>query len=335
MLVAQRRSPGADAAWNGTFMPMRSAFAATEDRRRSTGERHQTLHALLDDPQHPAALPIPRAQRPEQQHFEAEIFLAVCKLGGQCEHPLGIVRVRPEPDRLTIRLADDPRIVAYWAQFLLPAASGDARSADTDPRDQIIGVAGLRWHREAGRILLLRPRMPVRILLTGFDPAVWEREAASLREAGYPLLDEAGWTSIEQDAYRRAAASRPDVFSLLSSLLRRIRATAGPGPVNSTDAWPTHGGIRLETTDGPPCPELIRLLATGPTALGWNVEYERCTCGCDDRSSGCTVEFCDPVTGTGIHYSNCSWGRTRPPAPHRATPAPAGPRAADLRGAGR
>ncbi|WP_225850649.1 hypothetical protein [Streptomyces sp. HPF1205] len=80
---------------------MHGALAATADRRRGTGEAHQALHALLGNRRDPAAVhTIPAALHPEQAQLEAAVFLAVCKLGGQSPHPLGIIRVRPEPDWL-------------------------------------------------------------------------------------------------------------------------------------------------------------------------------------------------------------------------------------------
>ncbi|TYR44820.1 hypothetical protein [Streptomyces parvus] len=69
------------------------------------------------------------------------------------------------------------------------------------------------------------------------------------------LLRRPGWTPVEKAAYD-AATTEP--FGTLSALLRRIRATAGAGPVNTTDVWTSGRGLRLETTDGPPCPGLIR-----------------------------------------------------------------------------
>lgn len=53
------------------------------------------------------------------------------------------------------------------------------------------------------------------------------------------FLQQPGWTALERAAYEATASSRLEPPGLFSPLLRRIRATAGPGPVNSTDAWST------------------------------------------------------------------------------------------------
>ncbi|MEU0634454.1 hypothetical protein [Streptomyces sp. NPDC005989] len=79
-----------------------------------------------------------------------------------------------------------------------------------------------------------------------------------------------------------------------------------------SDAWSSIGGFRLETTDGPPCPDLIRLLGDGPTGLGWEVDHKRCTCLCDHTHAdvGCSIDFREPSTGELAYYSNTKWGRT-------------------------
>lgn len=124
-------------------MPPQAALALTEDRRRCTGESHQALCALLEDDGQP--LPVPAARRPEQALLETAVFLSCCKIGGVSEHPVGIVQVRPDEDQLTLRLANEPYVVYYWAEFLLP------RLIDydefSDPQDRIISVPGLRYRK--------------------------------------------------------------------------------------------------------------------------------------------------------------------------------------------
>ncbi|MGW2688913.1 hypothetical protein ACWC6I_37865 [Streptomyces sp. NPDC001414] len=289
-------------------MPPLAALAFTEDRRRSTGESHQALCTLLGEGGQ--ALPIPAARHPEQAQLETAVFLACCKIGGLSEHPLGIVHVRPEEDQLTIRVVNEPYVVHYWAEFLLPRLSSEDA---LDPRDQVSGVAGLRYRREGSHICLHRPGMPARIMLTGFNPWWWQRIADRLT-ADYDLLQsEPDWTPVERAAYLATAATSFEPASLFSPLLRRIRATAGPGSINSTDAWSAIGGnFRLETTDGPPCPDLIRLLGNGPTGLGWEVDDKSCTCLCDHTHTavGCNIDFREPATGRFVYYFNTKWGRT-------------------------
>ncbi|MFE5885505.1 hypothetical protein [Streptomyces hydrogenans] len=285
-----------------------AALALTEDRRRSTGESHQALHALLTAAEQP--LTIPAARHPEQAQLEADVFFACCKLGSSSAHPLGIVQVQPEKDQLTLRLLDEPYIIYYWAEFLLPRLTGEESD---HPQDRVSGVAGLRYRRESRGITLYRPGMPTRILLTGFNPRWWKRVADRLN-SDYDLLQKKpGWTPTERAAYTAAVSSACQPPSLFSPLLRRIRATAGPGPFNGTDAWRAVGGsFRLETTDGPPCPSLIRLLGDGPTGLGWKIGPKSCTCLCDHPHTGmgCTIDFLEPATGRLVYYSNLKWGHT-------------------------
>jgi len=230
------------------LMSRAAALLLTADRRRSTGESHQALCSLL--PQLGRPLSIPAARCPEQAQLEAAVFQRVCAMGGLSEHPLGIVRVRPQEDRLTLQLVDEPYVIACWVDLLRPAVDEDMTE---DPRDRVSGVPGLRSCREAGGIRLYRPGTAAFIGLTGFNPRWWERIAGRRRDGTGSLLHRTGWTAVEQSAYTAQAACPRDASALLSPLLRRIRATAGFGPVNSTDVWTTGEGVRLETTDGPPC----------------------------------------------------------------------------------
>ncbi|MBP5859151.1 MULTISPECIES: hypothetical protein [Streptomyces] len=225
------------------------------------------------------------------------------------EHPLGIVRVRPREDRLSLQLVDEPSVISHWIDFLYPRVDGEVGGA---PRDRVSGVPGLRSARTAKGICLYRPGMAAVIALSGFNPYWWERIAHRREDAYGPLLRHTDWTDVERAAYDAQAACPRDASAFLSPLLRRIRATAGPGTVNSTDTWSSGNGVRLETTDGPPCPDLIRLLTDGPCGLGWKVEYKVCTCLGDHShaSVGCTIDFRDPATGRPVWYSNLKWGRT-------------------------
>lgn len=155
--------------------------------------------------------------------------------------------------------------------------------------------------------------MPARILLTGFNLRWWERVADRLT-IDYDLLQqEPGWTPTERAAYTADLSYPFQPSSIFSPLPRHIRATVGPSPFNGTDAWRAVGGsFRLETTDGPLCPNLIRLFGDGPTELGCKVSPKSCTCLCDRPHSGmgCTIDFLEPTTGRRVYYSNLKWGHT-------------------------
>ncbi|MFF8975087.1 hypothetical protein [Streptomyces sp. NPDC014995] len=116
-----------------------AALFLTTDRRRNTGASHQALCAVL--PRSGRPLSIPAARHVEQARLEAAVFQRVRALGGLSEHPLGIVRVRPQEDRLTLQLVDEPFIISHWIDFLYPRVSGEVGD---DPRDRVAGVPGLR-----------------------------------------------------------------------------------------------------------------------------------------------------------------------------------------------
>jgi len=126
-------------------------------------------------------------------------------------------------------------------------------------------VPGLRYRREKGGICLYHPGMPASILLAGFNSHWWDRAVNHLAPDYDLLQPKPDWTPEERAAYAALAASPCDPPSIYSPLLHRIRATAGPGPVNSTDAWHAVGGnVRLEKPDGPPCPTSSGSWATAP-----------------------------------------------------------------------
>ncbi|MBV1957268.1 hypothetical protein ACFT43_23180 [Streptomyces albidoflavus] len=154
--------------------------------------------------------------------------------------------------------------------------------------------------------------MPTRITLTGFPARWWNRITDRMHRDydGYLLQSYPEWTRDERAAYDADSGWPFPPGPVSSPLLRRIRATAGPGQVNSTDAWSSDGGYRMEATDGPPCPELIRLLGDGPTGAVWHVTHKRCTYRCDHEHDSCTVDFLAPATGIAVHYGNGRWGRT-------------------------
>ncbi|MBP5866066.1 hypothetical protein F6456_42055 [Streptomyces sp. LBUM 1484] len=135
------------------------------------------------------------------------------------------------------------------------------------------------------------------------------------------LLRHTDWTDVERAAYDAQAACPRDASAFLSPLLRRIRANRRTRHGQQHDTWSSGNGVRLETTDGPPCP-------THPAAdrracgLGWKVEYKVCTCLGDHShaSVGCTIDFRDRH-GRPVWYSNLKWGRTLDNDAGRPSPA--------------
>ncbi|MFD9063275.1 hypothetical protein ACFVZ3_17380 [Kitasatospora purpeofusca] len=270
--------------------PRPALLAATRDRRACTGESHQALTALHRSGADIRAI---AAADPEQAELEAAATLAVCRIGIQGAHPLGIASLHPEPHRLTMRLTPRPYVVRLWAEALLPCHAWDAHTR-TDPRDRVGGVYGLRWHTTASAVHLYRPRTPGLLRLTGFPARWWPRAAAAAERSRGPLVTGPDWTPDEHaaEAGIRDTALRPT--ALLSPLLRRIRATAGTGAVQATDAWAAYGGLRLETMDGPPCAELARLLGPGSCGPGWTAASAWCACERPAGREGCVMTLRTP-----------------------------------------
>lgn len=225
-------------------------------------------------------------------------------VGSFTPHPLGIIRMRPEAHRLVLHLFDEPHIIRHWAESLLPSQHGDA---DDDPRDQVWGVRGLRYRQSSSGIVLYRPDSDAQIVLTGFNRHWWDRIASRLETDYDVLFTRPQWTNTERAAETLVQASGFEAPELLSPLLRRIRATAGPGPLNNTVIWHSGCGFRMETTYGPHCTDLISYLCEGPTSLGWRVEWQWCYCASVERTTGCTITFHTPGCGSIVEYSNLRW----------------------------
>jgi hypothetical protein len=285
---------------------------STAARRRCTGEPHQALHALRADGQEWCS--IPAAHGTEQTDLESAIALRVSGIGGLSKHPMGIVSLRPDPGRLTLRLLHEPYVIAFWAQLLLPIV--DDSSAFSDARDAVTGVPGLRFYLSSHAVHLTRPGTPVDVRLTGFNPRWWQRIADKLyheRTGAQAVFAHRRWSAIEREAvaaYRRAGTLHDARVG--SALLRRIRATAGTGRANGTDIWTTRlGGMQwtLETTDGPACADIFPLLTQPPTGPGWRLTEEHCRC---PHADGPCTAYLDPGDGQRVYYSNLRWGRTEP-----------------------
>ncbi|AUG82217.1 hypothetical protein CFP65_7648 [Kitasatospora sp. MMS16-BH015] len=128
--------------------PANSGLLVSAGRRRCTGESHSSLLTLASTGADTSSIPGAQAR---QMELEAGVYRAVCKIGGLSAHPNGIRQVRPVPGRLDIRLLNEPYVVRYRAEHLLPTRSGDH---DDHPLDQVTGVPGLR---DPGRAPCPRP----------------------------------------------------------------------------------------------------------------------------------------------------------------------------------
>ncbi|KJS59931.1 hypothetical protein [Streptomyces rubellomurinus] len=281
-----------------------SDLALTAERRLLTGESHRSLLAMMEAGHDVQS--IPEASR-EQADLEAGIFLKTCKIGGLSAHPAGILKVQPKSTtQLTIRLLDEPYVIHHWADHLLPERHSRVTGY---PEDQIGGLPGLRYRVGPRAITLYRPGHDAEVRLTGFNTRWWTRISANAQSRRDILATESDWTDLEKAAHTSSQKYSADDARLASPLLRRIRATAGPGEINATDAWTSGHSLRVETTDGPACDQLVEVFNR---SLGW--QLERGWCGCrSSRRDGCCLNFKVPETGQEIDYSNLRWGRSADP----------------------
>lgn len=223
-----------------------------------------------------AGYPVPAVTTAVPRHIGlTEARPAACRVAGPCERPAArrrrprcvcrqktgqkhhriTCRTRPFPvrlqeDALGLQLVDEPVILGHWIELLYPRVR-DVGDAGEDPRDRVGGVPGLRSAPVPGGVRLYRPGLGRRSSCAGSARAGGSGSPRSARApAALCCGNRAGHG-------REGGLRRPDdraVRETLSALLPRIRATAGAGPANSTDVWTSGRGLRLETTDGPPCP---------------------------------------------------------------------------------
>lgn len=136
-------------------------------------------------------------------------------------------------DQLVLRLASEPYVIYYWAEFLLPRLND--YDEFSSPQDWIIGVPGLRYRRERGGICPYRPVMPTSILLTGLNPLVGSRRQPP-RPRLRPAATQTGLDTRGTRRLRRRHRLTPRSALDLLTPARRIRATAGQ--VRSTAPTP-------------------------------------------------------------------------------------------------
>ncbi|MGC0405243.1 hypothetical protein RKD27_007887 [Streptomyces sp. SAI-126] len=269
---------------------------ALKDRQRCTGESWQDLRS------HDVPV-IPPAEHVDQAELEAVVLVRAAGLSGLSSHPLGIRAVRPEPHRLTILLLNEPYVASWWTERLLPV-----HDPSNAPADAVNGIPGLRYEMAGHGVRLFRPGRSAEVLLTGVRLRSWQRCAEALvqRDPDGALFTANDWRPAERAAHEFVGDS-----AVGSALLRRIRATAGPGPCNGTDVWRTAiggGSWEVEMTDGPACVDLLPLLTESSAAAPWSVERHSCHCGVP---GGDCSTYLTTLEGDGVHLRQARWGRLR------------------------
>jgi len=274
----------------------RTLSTAVRQRIAYTGERYKGAHQEVQA--HPGKPLIPAADTWEQALLETEFLHRGGELGSASQHPMGIVRIRPYPDRLTVVLDNEPYVIRYWVDRLLPVDSG--------PADEIRGICGLRYSRTGHHVRLYRQDTATAIDLTGFNPHWWDRAVdAAVVDAraqdATPCFTgaTAPWTTAERDLHTALADTICDPH-LGSRLLRRIRLTAFEGPYGGTDLWSHPAGRQrydwiLETLRGHDHSKLLALLTDPQTGVGLQLRRRSCYCeqaGMEDE--GCTAVLESP-----------------------------------------
>ncbi|MEV7277577.1 hypothetical protein [Streptomyces sp. NPDC093111] len=140
-------------------------------RRLYTGESVQQARRAIDS-LGPDAPPIPSADSPTQQHFEARVLLGLLEFRNvYTRYPLGISAVHPEPDGVALRVESEERAAEILFN-LLPTYVSD---------HEVHGVPGLRiTQRDRTAIELRVLGEPTRLRLTGLPARLWRSAIAGM-----------------------------------------------------------------------------------------------------------------------------------------------------------
>ncbi|MGV9503614.1 hypothetical protein ACWDQ0_35645 [Streptomyces sp. NPDC003642] len=149
-------------------------------RQLYTNETYQQARALLD----PGNPPIPAPNGVEQRNFEADLFHQVLdSYTDFSAYPLGIRRVRPQPDTIELVVESEQR-ARRLLTWLLPSY---------EPGGEVHGMPGLRIRHRTGKGIELHiTGRRTSAWLTGPSPKVWTRtETDSLEHAA-----DLGWKAL-------------------------------------------------------------------------------------------------------------------------------------------
>jgi hypothetical protein len=161
---------------------MRSARISQLAARRQlyTNETYQQARNLL----RPGRPPIPGADCDEQRNFEAELFYQILECHRDfTAYPLGIRRVRPQPDTIELVVESEDR-AQRLLPWLLPCY---------EPDGEVHGIPGLRIRqRTASGVELHLAGQRTSAWLTGQHHTVWKSAESERLE----WVADAGWKPL-------------------------------------------------------------------------------------------------------------------------------------------
>ncbi|MGW6563903.1 hypothetical protein [Streptomyces sp. NPDC054975] len=138
-----------------------------------TGESVQQARRAVDSLE-PDTPPIPSADSPAQQHFEARVLLGLLEFRNlYTRYPLGITAVRPEPDGIALHVESEERAAEILFNLLPTYVSEEDH--------EVHGVPGLRItqrDRTASELRVLGE--PTRLRLTGLPARLWRSAIARM-----------------------------------------------------------------------------------------------------------------------------------------------------------
>lgn len=273
-------------------MPSSRLHSLAEGRANLTGERHeQALMALRRLGRR--ASPIPDAESTDQASLEAR-FLE--RLGRSRHHqywspkvPFMVTSVTPEPEKLTIRVPEEylPDVIRdVFPHWVVEHGV---------PESDVLGIAGLRYRHDRGRVILARLGRPGRVCIP-VKAGMWEKACrVAVDSLGDACQFRIPWRTspMEQDPDENQTWHPADEVArgnnhFLSQILRRLPGLCPSARAEWHDLWINWYGdqciINLEWMNGTSHAEVLQLLLDPRFSPRAKID--------PDRSTGKTIEGC-------------------------------------------
>jgi hypothetical protein len=298
-------------------MPRGHADRNARRYQQYTGIGHQAALRQLKD-RAPGSRPIPTAEG-AQQLLEGLVFQHLKGDVDYFAHPVGISRVLPTTDSLTVTLdASTTRhghpLVAHAIEGLLPAELPESERAEGNT--EIIGVQGIRVVRATRRALhLTLVGTSASLIVTSTGDTDWktlvDARHRELTDDGYrPCWSDPAFSEQERDFRTDHAGwcqATENSSWLPSGLLRRVGLLHEVGVAYCTRYWVTWDDWKFELRHDPGVRPLHDLLVDRLLDSWWGMplSVDRRHCECDatwadphyDRE--CRLELSGPAGSSG------------------------------------
>jgi hypothetical protein len=274
-----------------------------------TGESYRDLRSYADVG---SVQPIPAAVG-DQQWLESELFRRITDFGEWLAHPLGVARVRINPDNTLMVYVDNfYRLLKGDTKYAFAEHVVRSCLPHMCENGELRGVPGLRIVGIKGRDLTVSlPNSDCRVVLRASAGTRWSSHIAALEadlthDALQGMWKEPTLTvrerRFEAETAPRVSVHRRELAWLGSGLLRRIALLHTSNNAYSTKQWVTAGTWFFEFDRRFDVPvdhdTLISRLCNPRRGLGLQVKHAMCMCAYPEAKWGDCVLDLEAVDGS-------------------------------------